>query len=253
MFLYLFYFFVIGLCAGSFANVCIHRIPRDESIVKPRSHCPSCNRFIRWYDNIPIASFISLGAKCRYCGTKISWQYPLIELITGLAFVSVAWQYAYLPYAAVYILFVFCLIVISGIDYFHQIIPDIFPLIIFILGVSFSFFNPQLGIEWKIRLFNSLLGAISGSGLLLALGYIGKKIFKQDAMGEGDIKLLCGIGALLGMQKTFSTLLIASFIGSVIGVTLIAAKRIQRKSYIPFGPFIAAGAYINLFLPNFFS
>jgi leader peptidase (prepilin peptidase) / N-methyltransferase len=251
--MFIFYLIVVtifGLILGSFANVCIYRIPRDQSVVLPRSHCTGCNNLIKWYDNIPLLSYFLLKAKCRVCGEKISFQYPLIEFITALTFLFVAVKYPFSPLILLYFYFAFVLIVISGVDFFWQIIPDFFSVSLIALGLLSSAFNPQLGPDPKTRLLNSLLGTLIGGGVLLLMGYLGQLVFKKEAMGGGDVKLLAGVGAMLGWHKALSTLVIASFFGSFIGITLILAKKMSRKDYIPFGPYLAFAAYLNVFLPD---
>jgi leader peptidase (prepilin peptidase)/N-methyltransferase len=250
MLFYLSIIFIFGLLIGSFINVCVYRIPRDESIVKPRSHCPLCNRIIRWYDNIPLISYILLRGKCRHCGTPISLQYPLLELLTGCAFALVAWRFPLSFSLPVYLYCTFVLITISGIDFYHRIIPDFFSFSLIIIGLCFSPFNDQLGIEWKSRVVTSLIGAASGFSFLFLLGYIGGKIMHQEVMGGGDMKLLAGIGAVMGWSKIIPTIFLASLAGSIIGILLIATRKMGRREYIPFGPFLAVSAYVNLFLPD---
>jgi leader peptidase (prepilin peptidase)/N-methyltransferase len=248
--LYIIFIFAIGLAAGSFANVCIYRMPRDESVSVPRSHCPACNRTIAWYDNIPVLSFILLGGKCRHCGARISYQYPLIELLTGILFVLVALRFPVGPLVAAYLCMTFILVVVTVIDYYHQIIPDEFSYALIVLGILSSVFNASLGGNWLSRLLLSLAGIVVGGGILLFFGYLGKLVFHQEAMGGGDVKQLAGIGALLGWQKALSTLVLASILGSAVGLSLIFTKRMQRRDYLPFGPFLAAAAYASLFLPE---
>ena len=251
MILYLLFFFCLGLALGSFGNVCIYRIPRDESVCTPRSHCPSCNQPIRWYDNIPLLSFILLGRKCRGCGYPISWQYPLFELLSGLSFLLVAWRYAFQPVLPLYLFFTFVLIVVSGIDFFHQVIPDIFSLLLVLTGLGFSFFNAYLGDSWKLRFLHSFLGLIAGGGILLLVSSLGEKLLKKEVMGGGDVKLLAGIGAVMGIWQILPVLFLASLIGSIFGITLIVSRKMTRQDYLPFGPFLALAAYLSLFIHGF--
>lgn len=245
---------MLGLLLGSFANVCIHRIPREESIVYPPSHCPACNTGIKWYQNIPLISYALLRGKCSNCKASISIQYPLIELVTGLAFLLIGMKYGLQPVLFSFLPFTLVLIIISGIDYFHRIIPDILSYALFFIGLTTSILNPLLGPDWKTRIFSSATGAGLGVLLILFIMIIGGKIFKKEAMGAGDLKLLAGIGAFVGPQKTVATLVLAAILGSIIGLALIFNKKIDRKDYLPFGPFLALGAYLNLMLPfSFFN
>lgn len=251
MIFYLFYYFILGLIAGSFANVCIHRIPKDLSIVLPGSFCPNCKNSIKWFDNLPLLSFLILRGKCRYCGDKISFQYPLVEILTGILFLIIGWHFSYsIAIVSVYLIFTLLLVVISVIDLYHQIIPDALSLAIFVLGLGFCFFNQELGFTWKDRLLNSVLGGFISAICLYLIGYLGSIIFKKEAMGGGDIKLILAIGTLIGLKKAFIVLFLASLIGSIVGILLIVLDKNKRDEYIPFGPFISFAAYISLFISN---
>ncbi|MEI8217706.1 MAG: prepilin peptidase [Elusimicrobiota bacterium] len=248
--IYLLAVFIFGCLIGSFTNVCMYRIPLDQSICHPRSHCTSCNTLISWYDNVPIFSYIVLGRKCRHCGSPISWRYPFVEFLTGTAFFLIAYYYSLQMIVPFFLYYSFVMICISGIDISSQIIPDVFSLSLIAVGIGSSIFNPLLGNGPGERIFNSLLGMGAGGGILLLLGILGTWMFKKDAMGGGDLKLLAGIGAFIGWHKVFSTLFIASVLGTIIGVYLILSKKIERRGYIPFGPFLALAGYINLFIPD---
>lgn len=253
IFAYFAFIFIIGLIFGSFANVCIYRIPRSESLLHPGSHCPACNTPIAWYDNVPVLSFLLLGRKCRACSAPISPRYPAVELVTGLAFLLVGIRYPFDPMLAVYLYFTFALIVISAIDLEYMEIPDLFTYSFIAIGLAVSFANPSLGEDIIPRFLNSLAGAVAGGGGLFLAGWIGAKIFKKEAMGGGDVKLLAGIGALLGLPRMFMALFIASLLGSIVGIYLISAGKMQRRQYLPFGPFLAMAGYAGLFLPTTFS
>ena len=250
MIVFLSFIVILGLIMGSFANVCISRIPNDESVISPSSHCPKCNSPIKWTDNIPVISFFILKGKCRNCGEKISIQYPLIEIITAAAFLLVALHFGISKELPLYLFFVFILIIISAIDYFHMIIPDSLSLAILTAGVIGCFAGITSGINLKTRLINSILGVAFGGGMLFIIGYIGTKLLHKDALGGGDVKLLAAIGSIMGWTKIFPILFVASVIGTLVGITLIISKKIERTGYIPFGPFIALAAFINIFIPN---
>lgn len=250
MIIYLLLLTILGLLLGSFANVCVYRIPAGGSVVRPGSHCCACQTPIAWYDNIPIFSFILLRARCRRCGASISWQYPLVELLTGLSFLMIGIYYPLQPVVPFLLYFAFVMIVISGIDIPHQIIPDVFSLSLIAVGIGASVFNPLLGYVPVERLVNSLIGAAAGAGVLILLGLVGTWMFKKDAMGGGDVKLLAGIGAFIGLPKVLLTLFIASLFGAMVGGYLLLTKKLERRGYIPFGPFLALAGYINLFLPD---
>jgi leader peptidase (prepilin peptidase)/N-methyltransferase len=247
------FIFFIGLLLGSFANVCIWRIPRNESVCFPRSHCCACNTPVHWYDNIPVLSYIILQARCRNCKTHISIQYPLIELLTGILMALISWHFIFDPLMPVYLIITFILIVVSGIDFHHHIIPDFFSYSLLFIGLAISFSNTQLGFTVKERVLNSLSGVFLGGSVFFVIALIGEKVFKKEALGGGDIKLLAGLGSLTGWQGILPIVLIASLTGSVVGLLLIVTHTISKRDYIPFGPFIALGGYITILLPDIFS
>lgn len=241
--------FILGLVLGSFANVCIYRMPRDLSVVKPNSHCTNCKKFIKWYDNIPIISYIILRGKCRNCGSKISLIYPAVELICGLLFLSMYFLFGFTYILAPFCLFVFSLLVITVIDFDFQIIPDEISFFLIILGLLISFFNPVLGDTVSKRILNSFLGFLAGGGSLLIVAVIGKWLFGKDAMGGGDIKIMAGVGAFIGWDKVLFAIFIACFLGSIVGIFMMLSKKIGKRQEIPFGPYLAISSFVVLFLP----
>ncbi len=220
---------------GSFLNVCICRLPKEESIVFPGSHCPRCQKPIRYYDNIPLLSYLLLERKCRHCGAPISIQYPLVEGITGLSslllFIHFGPSWSYLIYFA----FVAALIAITVIDLYHQIIPDVISLPGIGVGLLASLVLPQ------ITFLNSLFGVLLGGGSLFLVATVYQWLFKREGMGGGDVKLLAMIGAFLGWKAVILTILLSSLIGSVTGVVLMLIKGKDFKYAIPFGPFLSLG------------
>lgn len=238
---------MFGLVFGSFLNVCIYRIPRDKSIVWPPSGCPHCGTPIKWYDNIPVLSFIILLGKCRHCKKPISWQYPIIELLTAVLTVLVVWRFGLTVWTFVVIAAVYSLIILSVIDLELMIIPDRFSLGLMVLGLAFAWCNPNFeGLWWQKELY-SLLGAAVGLFGVLAIAIIGTWIFKKDAMGGGDVKLMGGVGALIGWKGVLTTIVMASFAGLVYAVFLMIFKGKKGGDAIPFGPFLSLGALVNLF------
>ncbi len=236
------YLFVFGAMLGSFLNVVILRLPaEDESIVFPASHCPACRTKIRWYDNIPIISFILLGRRCRYCNAAISWQYPLVETAMALLTVGLFRKFHLSPAFAIYLLFSGALLVILVIDLYHQIIPDLISLPGIIIGFACSFVNPM--VSWQ----QSGLGLLLGGGVLygIAAGYY--LITKRDGMGGGDIKLLAMIGAFLGWQSLFFVIFGSSLVGAVVGIGAMFKQKKGGQTVIPFGPFLAGAALFYLF------
>ena len=232
---------IFGAIVGSFLNVCIVRLPKEESIVTPGSHCPQCNNPIKFYDNIPLISYLVLGGKCRYCNKPISIQYPLIEGITALSsfllFVKFGATLSYLFYFS----FVSALIVITVIDLYHQIIPDV----ISIPGIGVGLLG-SLMIRY-ITFPNSLIGMLVGGGSLFLVATLYQWLFKREGMGGGDVKLLAMIGGFLGWKSVILTILLSSFIGSIVGIAIMLLKGKDFKYAIPFGPFLSLGAVISLF------
>lgn len=237
---------LFGLIFGSFLNVCIYRIPREKSLVWPPSTCPKCNARIRWYDNIPVISYLCLLGKCRHCKAPISIQYPLIESLTALLTVLFVWRLGLSPWMFVVVAAVYALIALSVIDLEFMIIPDRFSLGLIVWGLLFAWLNPNFeGVWWQKELY-ALLGAGVGLFGVLAIALIGTWIFKKEAMGGGDVKLMGGIGALLGWQGVITTIVFASFLGLVYAVVLMIFKGKKGGDVIPFGPFLSLGALINL-------
>jgi leader peptidase (prepilin peptidase)/N-methyltransferase len=232
---------IFGAMIGSFLNVCICRLPREESIVFPSSHCPRCRQPIRFYDNIPILSYLLLGRRCRHCAAPISIQYPLVEGITGLSslllFIQFGPSWGYLFYFA----FVAALTAITVIDLYHQIIPDVISLPGIGVGLLASLILPQ------ITFLNSIFGILLGGGSLFLVASVYQWLFKREGMGGGDVKLLAMIGAFLGWKAVILTILLSSLIGSITGIAAMLLKGKDFKYAIPFGPFLSLGAVISLF------
>jgi len=232
---------LFGLMIGSFLNVCIHRLPKEESIARPGSHCPKCKTPIRFYDNIPLLSYLLLGGKCRHCKAPISIQYPIVEAITSLSsfflFITFGVSLSFFYYFS----FVAALIAITVIDLYHQIIPDVISLPGIVIGLLGSLVIPQ------ITFWSSLIGVLSGGGSLFLVATVYQWLFKREGMGGGDVKLLAMIGAFLGWKAVILNIFLSSFIGSIIGITVMLIKGKDFKYAIPFGPFLALGAVISLF------
>jgi leader peptidase (prepilin peptidase)/N-methyltransferase len=249
--------FIFGSVIGSFLNVCIYRIPRDSSIVFPSSHCPSCGSPIKFYDNIPILSYIILMGRCRACKAKISARYPLVEFLNGVLYVLTLYKFGSDSIWTVlaYFIFLSALIVITFIDIDFQIIPDSITLpgipVALILGSilmpdpfeGFGYFQNSQPLGFKA----SLIGMISGGGFFYLVAVLGKALLKKDAMGGGDIKMMAMVGALMGWKSVILTTFLASLLGSIIGILLIAVKGREWGSRIPFGPYLALGSVITLF------
>jgi len=232
--------FILGLIVGSFSNVCIYRIPRNESIIYPASHCPKCRTKIKPIDNIPLLSFILLKGRCRNCKSKISIQYPVVEFLTGLIFLIIYLIYGLSIQSLIYIILSSALIIIAFIDLNEQIVPDVISLPGIVIGFIISFFVPY------ISFINSTLGVLVGGGIILIIGLAGSVIFKKEAMGGGDVKLAAMIGAFLGWRYIIISLFLGFFLGALAGIVLILSKIKSREDTVPFGPFIILGSFITL-------
>jgi leader peptidase (prepilin peptidase)/N-methyltransferase len=240
--LYIFVFFC-GSCIGSFLNVCIHRLPLKESIVYPRSRCPQCKNEIRWYDNIPLFSFIILKRRCRYCRARIPFQYFIVEFLTGSLFVLLFYYYAFLAQFFIYAVLFSSLIVATFIDFKYQEIPDVIDIPGIFIGLILSTIFPVIqGVSSSLDGFiQSLLGVFAGGASIYLIGVLGKIIFKKEAMGGGDVKLLAMIGAFLGWKLTILTFFIAPFFGAVFGIIV---KLKTGESLIPYGPFLSLASLV---------
>jgi leader peptidase (prepilin peptidase)/N-methyltransferase len=232
---------ITGMVVGSFLNVCICRMPKGESVVAPPSHCPQCAYRIRWYDNIPLLSYLILRGKCRGCGMRISIQYPLVELLNGLLTLALFLRFG--PTLTFLALFLFCsaLVVITFIDLEHQIIPDEISLSGIVIGFISSFFLQDH--SW----LNSLLGILLGGGSLLLVAYGYQWLTGKEGMGGGDIKLLAMMGAFLGWKSILFIIFASSLVGSLVGITMMLAQKKDSKLAIPFGPYLAFGAVLYIF------
>jgi len=232
--------FILGLIVGSFSNVCIYRIPRNESIIYPASHCPKCSSPIKPVDNIPLLSFILLKGRCRHCGSRISIRYPIVEFLTGLIYLIIYLIYGLSVQTLIYIILSSALIIIAFIDLNEEIVPDVISLPGIVIGFIISFFVPY------ISFIDSALGIAVGGGLILIIGLGGSVIFKKEAMGGGDVKLAAMIGAFLGWRYVIISLFLGFFLGALAGIFLILSKIKSREDAIPFGPFIVLGSFITL-------
>lgn len=233
--------FILGSVIGSFLNVCIYRIPEGKSIVSPSSSCPHCSHRIRWYENIPILSYLFLRARCSSCKLHISLRYPAIEALSGILFALTLYYFGFSAATIIYWIFVAALVIITFIDLDHQIIPDVISLPGIVVGFGCSFFIPSL--SW----LNSLLGILLGGGILLTIAWLYEKIAGREGMGGGDIKLLAMLGAFLGWKAILPVVFLASLTGTVVGVPLMLLQKGDSKLAIPFGPFLASAALIYLF------
>lgn len=239
------YFFIIifGSIIGSFLNVCIYRMPRNESVVFPASRCVFCKKPIPWHDNIPLLSYIFLLGRCRFCRRRISFRYFAVEAISVLTFLALFLYFGLTYRFWIYSLLTFSLIIVTFIDMEFQIIPDIISLGGLLSGVGVSAFLPALhGVSgWKAGLVNSLIGALTGGGLIYLIGLLGGFIFKKESMGAGDVKLMAMLGAFLGWRMAVLIFFLAPFFGTPVGIYL---KFRKKHDIIPYGPYISLASFV---------
>ena len=229
---------VFGLMLGSFLNVCISRLPEGESVVTPRSRCPSCRTPIAWFDNVPVLSYLLLGGRCRGCRTPISMRYPVIEGVTALAFAMQAAVYGDDPLLlASRLALTALLIALFGTDLETQRLPNALTYPGIVAGLAFSAVLPP-------GMLSSVIGAIVGAGMLLAIRWVWWQIKRVDAMGLGDVKMLAMVGAFLGWQQVWLVLLFASLTGAAVGIVLTIAQSRSMQSRLPFGTFLAVAAFL---------
>lgn len=224
---------VLGAMLGSFLNVCIHRWPREESVVRPRSRCPGCGQTIAWHDNIPVISWLLLRGRCRHCRSAISAQYPLVELAMGGLWAFIIWRYGVTWQAVSGGVFFSILLGIAMTDAREYIIPDEFSLGGLVIGLLLSLSRGSAG------LIDAVIGAAAGFLLLWTVGAIGKRMFKEEAMGGGDIKMMAMVGAFVGWQGVLLTVFLGALLGTIVFVPL---SLIGPKKLVPFGVFLSLGS-----------
>ena len=230
--------FLAGISIGSFLNVLIYRLPRNEKFVFGRSYCPSCKEPIKFYDNIPLLSYLMLAGKCRNCRAAISFRYPLVELLNGIIYVLFFGQYGLTMPFLVFSLLSSALIVIFFVDIDHQIIPDLITIPGMVIGLGVSLIPGGLGIV------DSLIGLVVGGGVLYLVAVAGDWLFKKESMGGGDNKMAAMLGAFLGWQKVIYIFFAGAVIGLVVSIVLmLLSKRIRSTRVVPFGPFLALAAF----------
>ena len=236
------FIFIIGACIGSFLNVCIYRIPENNSIITPGSFCPACKKGIPFYCNIPVLSYLFLKGRCKFCHEPISIRYPLIEILAGMFAVVLFYKFGIGQVMVYWFIFTSVLITISFIDIDHQIIPDVISLPGILVFASSFYFLPEMTLK------NTLLGIVAGGGSLYAVAFLYYLLKKQEGMGGGDIKLLAMIGAAIGIKGVFFTIFAGSLLGTFFGLLIMIYTKIaDSKLKIPFGPFLSMGAILYIF------
>ncbi|GAB6182092.1 A24 family peptidase [Desulfotomaculum defluvii] len=228
--------FIIGLVVGSFLNVCIYRVPLGETVVTKPSHCLNCSTPLKPWDLVPLFSYVLLKGKCRYCGVKISWQYPLVELVTGVIFLATVFNWGISWEALAMLIFFSMLVVTTVIDLYHQIIPDGVLLVGGILGMPMVYLQSLDQLKW------GLIGFFAAGLLFLLIAIVSK-----GGMGGGDIKLAAVMGLYLGLKSVAIALFLSFLLGGLIGMLLLVTGIKGRKDPVPFGPFLAVGAVLSAF------
>ena len=230
-----------GLLIGSFLNVCIYRIPREESIVFPSSHCPTCGTSLKWFDLVPVLSYIAQRGRCRYCGGKISPQYPMVELLNSLVYALIFWRFGLSLTSLFYAIIFSILIVIAFIDLKEMIIPDILVIFIFIIAIIYKVLSFILYSK-PLNLLNSIGGLVLSSLLFILIIFL-----SRGGMGEGDVTLIGSLGFILGVREIFLNIFLSFILGAIISIFLLITKLKNKKDPIPFGPFIVLGFFITVF------
>jgi leader peptidase (prepilin peptidase) / N-methyltransferase len=228
---------LLGLIVGSFLNVCIHRLPLRQSLVRPGSRCPRCGYELRWFDNIPVLSWLTLLGRCRKCRARISIRYPLVELATMGLFVLHGLVFGWTALLVPRLLFACMLVVLFAIDLEHHLLPNVITLPGIVVGLIASAVLPP-------GIIDALLGVLVGGGVLWAIGEAYYRYSGHEGMGGGDVKMLAMIGAFLGWKLVLVTLVLSSFAGSIIGLMVIVLKRGGMKYALPYGTFLALGALV---------
>jgi leader peptidase (prepilin peptidase)/N-methyltransferase len=232
---------VLGLMVGSFLNVCIHRIPRGRSVVSPGSRCPGCGRPIAWRDNVPVLSYLALGGRCRACRTRIPAMYPIVEAATAAVFVALYLRIGPQPLLLSRLLFSSAMVALFVIDLQHRILPNAITLPGIAAGFALSLVLPP---GW----ISSAIGIAIGGGVLLLVAEAYYRVRKEEGLGMGDVKMLAMIGAFLGWPLMLLTLVLSSFLGSLVGIAIIVSRRGDMKYALPFGTFLAAAAILAALL-----
>jgi leader peptidase (prepilin peptidase)/N-methyltransferase len=228
---------LLGLAVGSFLNVCIHRLPLGQSLNSPPSRCPNCDYRLRWFDNIPVVSYVMLGGRCRKCRTRISIRYPIVELVTMGLFLLHGAVFGWTALLIPRLVFACAMVVLFAIDLEHQLLPNVITLPGIVIGLIASAVLPP-------GLVDAVIGVLIGGGVLWLIGEAYFRFSGHEGMGGGDVKMLAMIGAFLGWKLVLVTLVFSSVAGSIIGLLVIAARKGGMKYALPYGTFLALGALV---------
>jgi len=228
---------LLGLAVGSFLNVCIHRLPRNQSLNSPPSRCPSCEYRLRWFDNIPVLSYVLLGGRCRKCRAPISIRYPVVELITMALFIIHGVVFGWSALLVPRLVFACAMVVLFAIDLEHQLLPNVITLPGIVVGVIASAVLPP-------GIVDALIGVLIGGGVLWLIGEAYYRFSGHEGMGGGDVKMLAMIGAFLGWKLVLVTLVLSSIAGSLIGLAVIAFRKGGMKYALPYGTFLSLAALV---------
>jgi len=239
---------LFGLLIGSFLNVCISRWPQDLSVVRPRSHCPACQAQIAWYDNVPLASYAVLGGRCRHCHARISWRYPVVELLTGGLFFVLVYRYGLTLFAGKLCVFAAILVALLFTDLEERILPDELTLGGIVIGLLFAMGAPSpdtitgfIRQNWLTRLGAAAIAAGLPAGVLWSAGWMYSKVRHREGVGLGDVKMVALLGCFLGLENGLFTLILGSIAGAVLGFSYIKLTGKDPATYeLPFGTFLSA-------------
>lgn len=250
--LILVFLFVIGTIVGSFLNVCIHRLPRGESIIYPSSHCPVCGHKLSWLDLIPIFSYIYVLGKCRYCKVSVSLRYPLVEILSGVSFVLAAVKFppAFFILDFVFsVVFIALMLVVFFVDLEHQVIPDVLSVSGILVGLTYNFLRALTFSRTEILnpFLSALLGMLLGYVLFYLIGFLGRRVFKKEAIGEGDLFLAAMLGACFGWHGVLVSIFMAYLLAGSVSLFLLALGKVKLGQYIAFGPALAVAGVVTLF------
>jgi len=237
---------LFGLCLGSFANVCIYRLPRKISIITPASFCPSCGKKLKWYHNIPLLSFFLLKRRCAYCGEKISFLYPIVEGLSGIISLILFKKFGFSLEYLIYLLFCLSMIIVFFIDLYHYIIPNIITFSGIGAGILLLLFSPLLPRK------DMFLGAIIGGAMFGGVSLLYYLLTKKVGLGEGDIKLIFMMGFFIGIKGVLFVILLGSISGALIGSIYLLFSKKGMKEPIPFGPFLSFSAVLFVLIPERF-